>query len=104
LIRRAFPSGQTWSALLAILAALLLSIATKGESKRPASSGTSAQSSTFYKDILPVLRDHCQACHREGEIAPMPLMTYTQTQPWAMAIKQAVQSKQIAPWFQRSVA
>ena len=29
----------------------------------------------------------------------MPFVTYTQTRPWAMAIKQAVQSKQMPPWF-----
>lgn len=29
----------------------------------------------------------------------MPLVTYRQTRPWAAAIKQAVQSKQMPPWF-----
>ncbi len=53
----------------------------------------------FYKDVLPILQDHCQACHREGEIAPMPLVAYEQTRPWAAAIKLAVQSKQMPPWF-----
>jgi len=55
--------------------------------------------STFYRDVLPILQDHCQVCHREGEIAPMPFVTYEQTRPWAAAIKQAVQSKQMPPWF-----
>ena len=55
--------------------------------------------STFYKDVLPMLQDHCQSCHREGEIAPMPLVTYQQTHLWAAAIKQAVQSKRMPPWF-----
>jgi hypothetical protein len=31
---------------------------------------------TFYQDILPILQDRCQVCHRPGGIAPMPLMTY----------------------------
>jgi Copper type II ascorbate-dependent monooxygenase, C-terminal domain len=95
LIRRAFPFGQTWNAIAAVAAALLLSAATAGESSRSAS----AQSPTFYRNILPILQDHCQTCHREGEIAPMPFMTFTQTRPWAMAIKQAAQSKQMPPWF-----
>ncbi len=34
-----------------------------------------AQSPSFYKDVAPILRAHCQSCHRPGEIAPMPLMT-----------------------------
>ena len=54
---------------------------------------------SFYKDVLPLLQEHCQVCHREGEIAPMPFVTYEQTRPWAGAIKLAVQSKQMPPWF-----
>ena len=42
-------------------------------------------SPTFYKDVLPILQDHCQSCHRPGEVAPMPLVTYKQTRPWAGA-------------------
>jgi Copper type II ascorbate-dependent monooxygenase, C-terminal domain len=54
---------------------------------------------TFYKDVLPILQEHCQSCHRESEIAPMPFVTYQQTRPWAAAIKQAVESKHMPPWF-----
>ena len=58
-----------------------------------------AQSPTFYKDILPVLQANCQSCHRAGEVAPMPLVTYEQARPWARAIKAAVQSRKMPPWF-----
>lgn len=54
---------------------------------------------TFYRDVLPILQDHCQTCHRVGEIAPMPLETYDQAKPWAAAIKTAVKAKQMPPWF-----
>jgi hypothetical protein len=54
---------------------------------------------TFYKDVLPILQEHCQVCHRPGEIAPMPLVTYKQTRPWTKAIRQAVKSRQMPPWF-----
>ena len=54
---------------------------------------------TFYKDILPILQDHCQSCHRPGEIAPMPLVTYEQTQPWGDAIAHSVEMKMMPPWF-----
>ena len=33
----------------------------------------------FIRDVLPILQDHCQSCHRSGEVAPMPLVTYEQT-------------------------
>ncbi|HTA48283.1 MAG TPA: hypothetical protein VK930_02430, partial [Verrucomicrobiae bacterium] len=41
---------------------------------------------TFYKDVLPILQDKCQSCHRSGEAAPMSLATYEQTRPWATKI------------------
>jgi mono/diheme cytochrome c family protein len=54
---------------------------------------------TFYKDVLPVLQKNCQGCHRPGEIGPMPLLTYDQARPWAKAIRQAVITKKMPPWF-----
>ena len=54
---------------------------------------------TFNKDVLPVLQNNCQACHRPGGIAPMSFMTYETTRPFAKAIKAAVVSKKMPPWF-----
>ena len=54
---------------------------------------------TFYKDVLPVLQANCQTCHRPGEVAPMSLVTYEQTRPWARAIKAATASQKMPPWF-----
>ncbi len=57
------------------------------------------QSPTFYKDVVPILQNHCQVCHRAGEIAPMPLVTYSDVKPWSAAMKAAVQAKKMPPWF-----
>src|SRR5215471_20279510 len=54
---------------------------------------------TYNKDVLPILQNHCQTCHRPGEIAPMSFLTYKDTRPWAKAIKTAVVSRQMPPWF-----
>jgi hypothetical protein len=54
---------------------------------------------TFHKDVLPLLQQHCQSCHRPGEIAPMSFLTYESTRPWARAIKTAVRTKKMPPWF-----
>ena len=54
---------------------------------------------TFHKDVEPVLQEHCQSCHRPGEIGPMPLLTYQDTRKWAAAIKEAAALKQMPPWF-----
>jgi hypothetical protein len=58
-----------------------------------------AHKPTFYKDVLPILQDHCQVCHRPGEIAPVPLVTYEDAKRLAAPMKQAVMSKQMPPWF-----
>src|SRR5436190_86122 len=61
--------------------------------------GSAPSQVTFYKDVLPVLQKDCQGCHRPGEAAPMSFLTYDQTRPWAKAMKSAVLSKQMPPWF-----
>ncbi len=53
----------------------------------------------FSRDVLPILQTHCQQCHRPGEVAPMPFLTYRQTRPWAKAIREAVVLKKMPPWF-----
>jgi hypothetical protein len=54
---------------------------------------------TFYKDVLPILQNHCQTCHRAGEIAPMPLVTYSETYRYAAAIQKKVSTREMPPWF-----
>src|ERR1700694_1193552 len=59
----------------------------------------SGDSVTFNKEVLPILQRNCQACHRPGEVAPMSLLTYSDARPWAKAIKSAVLSRKMPPWF-----
>src|SRR5260370_5224089 len=54
---------------------------------------------TFNKDVLPILERNCQTCHRPGNIAPMSFLTYETTRPWAKAMKTAVVSRKMPPWF-----
>src|SRR5712691_11918254 len=54
---------------------------------------------TFTKDVLPILQKNCQSCHRPGQVAPMSLVTYQDTRPWARAIKTAVAQRKMPPWF-----
>ncbi len=58
-----------------------------------------AGSATFNKDVLPILQKNCQGCHRPGQIAPMSLLTYENVRPWAKAMKVAVVSRKMPPWF-----
>ena len=54
---------------------------------------------SFYGDVLPILEQHCQSCHRPGEIAPFALLTYQQIRPWAQEVLQAIQNHKMPPWF-----
>ena len=58
-----------------------------------------AQQVTFYRDVLPILQNRCQECHRQGQMAPMAFSTYQQTRPWAKAIREAVLTRKMPPWF-----
>ena len=54
---------------------------------------------TFNKDVLPILQQNCQTCHRPGNIAPMSFLSYETTRPWAKSMKAAVMSRKMPPWF-----
>ena len=43
---------------------------------------------SYTKDVAPILYKNCATCHRAGEIAPMSLLNYQETRPWAKSIKQ----------------
>lgn len=62
-------------------------------------SGVCAAPPEFHRDIEPILQRRCQSCHRPGEIGPMPLLTYAEARPWARAIRQAVLTGKMPPWF-----
>ena len=83
-------------AFLASCSLVLLAVASQRAAPPPLAKTTPP---TFYKDVLPILQGHCQSCHRPGEIAPMPLVNYDQTRPWADSIVHAVQTKMMPPWF-----
>ena len=44
------------------------------------------QGITFSKDIMPILQDNCQECHRPQGQGPMSFMTYEEVRPWAPLI------------------
>ncbi len=53
---------------------------------------------TFTKDIVPILQRSCQVCHRQGEMAPMSLVTYQEVRPWARSIRNRVVNREMPPW------
>src|SRR5438046_2408452 len=77
--------------------ALLLTAATTFA--KPAPVEESNPMVTFNKGVLPVLQKNCQSCHRPGQIGPFSMLTFKDTRPWAKAIKAAVASRAMPPWF-----
>jgi hypothetical protein len=53
---------------------------------------------TFTRDVAPILQEKCQDCHRKGTAAPMSLLTYEETRPWAKSIRQRVITRNMPPW------
>ena len=58
----------------------------------------------FYRDVLPILQNNCQDCHRPagtnfgGLIAPLSLMTYEDVRPWSKSIARQVTTREMPPW------
>jgi hypothetical protein len=53
---------------------------------------------TFTKDVAPILQAKCESCHRPNSIAPMSLVSFEETRPWARSIRARVSARQMPPW------
>src|SRR5579863_6140698 len=83
-----YRSARGVLGLLVCLGVSGISMAAEPTSKAP----------TFAKDITPIFQEKCQDCHRKGSMAPMSLITFEETRPWAKAIKQRVATRSMPPW------
>ena len=63
-----------------------------------AAADTAKPTPTFAKDVAPLFQEKCQECHRPGTAAPMPLLSYEETRPWAKSIRQRVITRNMPPW------
>jgi mono/diheme cytochrome c family protein len=59
---------------------------------------TSASSPTFNKDIAPILYQNCAICHRAGEVAPFPLLTYQDASKRAKLLATVTERRYMPPW------
>jgi len=59
---------------------------------------TTGGSVTFHKDVEPILQQHCDMCHVANGIAPMPLVTYEDSQPYAALMAAQTSSRAMPPW------
>ena len=82
----------------AIVALLSLAAAQTREMKTP-DAPREAVVPSFYRDVLPILQQHCQGCHRTGEIGPMPLVSYENARSYSLEIANVAAKKKMPPWF-----
>src|ERR1700685_3556758 len=82
---------------LGLLAALVFSVSPLTAAE------TVAGDVTFSKDIAPILQRSCQNCHQPNSVAPMSLISYQQTRPWAKSIKERTLLRDkrgaMPPWY-----
>jgi peroxiredoxin/mono/diheme cytochrome c family protein len=57
-----------------------------------------AETVTWSEHVAGIFQRHCQECHRPGEIAPFPLMTYSDVQGWEETIREVVEQERMPPW------
>jgi mono/diheme cytochrome c family protein len=53
---------------------------------------------TFNKDIAPIVFAECATCHRPGEVAPFPLLTYQDVKKRAEQIHDVTAKRYMPPW------
>ena len=55
--------------------------------------GAAEETPTYNAEVGSILLDNCASCHRPNQIAPMSLLSYKDTRPWARAIKAKVEAR-----------
>src|SRR5690348_755249 len=54
---------------------------------------------TFYRDIAPIVYRNCSPCHKPGESAPFPLLSYEDVKRHASQIADVTKRKFMPPWL-----
>ena len=57
-----------------------------------------AQTPTFCDDIATIFYQNCTSCHRPGNIAPFPLITYADATNTGYSLTDAVNTHRMPPW------
>ncbi|MBX3207236.1 MAG: hypothetical protein KF764_19470 [Labilithrix sp.] len=85
------------SILAALIASFIAALAAASCSSKGDSNPKSSRE-TFASAIQALVEDKCASCHREGGIAPFPLVTYEQLTSFGQAAKEKVARREMPPW------
>lgn len=97
-MKRKLTSLAAVAATVALTAALTGAAVQPHRSVRAVTKATPPKTPTFTKDIAPILYENCTTCHRPGQIAPFPLVTYTDAKKRAQLIAAVTNSHYMPPW------
>lgn len=61
-------------------------------------SSIAAETPTWSANVAKIIYTNCTPCHRPGEIAPFPLVTYEQVSDFGFSVKRAVEKREMPPW------
>lgn len=84
--------------LVAALVSIGIAVSVGGTSSIGVGATVDKSAPTFSKEIAPILQKRCAECHHQGGMAPMPLVTFEETRPWARAIKEKVARREMPPF------
>ncbi len=55
-------------------------------------------SPTYHREVERILQKQCQDCHRPGQVAPFPLLTFDQARKRAADLVSVTHDRQMPPW------
>ena len=53
---------------------------------------------TYHKDVVRILQERCQDCHRPNQVAPFPLLTYEQARKRGSDLAHVTGERMMPPW------
>ena len=62
------------------------------------SSQSKAAVPTFARDVAPIVQKNCMTCHRDGQAAPFPLVTYDDVKKRGQMIADVTEDRYMPPW------
>src|SRR5271170_1958505 len=60
--------------------------------------GAEKAAPTYHKDVVRILQNNCQDCHRPNQVAPFALLTYDQARKRAADLAHVTSERIMPPW------
>src|ERR671913_306151 len=86
------------AAVLFVTVALASRVGLAQQAVSPSARGAAAARVTFSETIAPIVYANCIGCHRAGEAAPFPLITYEDVARRGALIARVTETRYMPPW------